>query len=180
MTDIGSEAKQTAPAEAGAVERIDDFRRMPDREFCYAIVVARYAGQFVFVRHRERTTFELPAGHREPGEDTLQTAARELREETGAISFAIRPLFAIRSLRSLPSDTGGRDDEPVASLVCFAEISQMGPLDKRFEIAERLFCGQMPDSLTYPDIQPWIFRQVLEILASSEHPANNHAIIPDK
>jgi 8-oxo-dGTP pyrophosphatase MutT (NUDIX family) len=34
----------------------------------------------------------VPGGHREQGEDILETAKRELYEETGAINFEINPI----------------------------------------------------------------------------------------
>lgn len=55
----------------------------------YAIVVSRYNGKWVFVKHKERSTWEIPAGHREENEDINYTAKRELFEETGAKEYEI-------------------------------------------------------------------------------------------
>ena len=41
------------------------FDAVDDSLFLYAIIVARYRGRWVFCRHRERTTYECPGGHRE-------------------------------------------------------------------------------------------------------------------
>ena len=44
----------------------------------YAVIVARYKDKWVFGRHKQRDTWEIPGGHREPGETIEQTALREL------------------------------------------------------------------------------------------------------
>ncbi|MDD2458934.1 MAG: NUDIX domain-containing protein [Eubacteriales bacterium] len=144
------------------IELTTDFSAVPDSFFKYAILVARFQGQFVFVRHRERQTLELPAGHREPGEAIQTTAARELREETGAMDFDLQPVFVFR----VPAyDAHGQRTDEVASLVCFAEIRTLGPLDPAFEIAQIQLCPELPEHLTYPEIQPVVFRRVREWLA---------------
>ena len=38
----------------------------------------------MFCKHRDRDTHEVPGGHREDGEEILETVKRELKEETGA------------------------------------------------------------------------------------------------
>ena len=58
----------------------------------FAVIISKTNGKWVFCKHRERDTYEIPGGHRESGEDILTTAKRELREETGAVDFAIQPV----------------------------------------------------------------------------------------
>lgn len=49
-----------------------------DKLLKYAVIVARYKAQWLFCRHRLRDTWEIPGGHREPGETVEETARREL------------------------------------------------------------------------------------------------------
>ncbi len=56
----------------------------------FAVIISKTNGKWVLCKHRERDTYEVPGGHREKGETILETAKRELREETGCrvdISF---------------------------------------------------------------------------------------------
>lgn len=51
----------------------------------FAVIIAKSEGKFIFCKHKARDTWEIPGGYREPGEIILDTAKRELYEETGAI-----------------------------------------------------------------------------------------------
>ena len=58
----------------------------------FAVIVSQSNGKWVFCKHKERDTYEVPGGHREPEESILETARRELQEETGALKFEIKPI----------------------------------------------------------------------------------------
>ena len=58
----------------------------------FAVIISKTEGKWVFCKHKERTTYEVPGGHREPGETIMDTAKRELMEETGAVEFTINPI----------------------------------------------------------------------------------------
>ena len=85
----------------------------------FAVVVSRYDGKWVFCKHKERDTYEAPGGHREADEDILDTAKRELQEETGAVKFSIEPVcvYSVTG-KNRVNDTG----EETFGLLCYADI----------------------------------------------------------
>lgn len=112
----------------------------------YAVIVARYRGKWIFSKHKERITWEIPGGHIEPGETPAQAASRELWEETGTLKAEIVPV----------SVYGFRD----LGMLYFAEISELGPIPESSEIREIGHFDGIPDNLTYPHIQPALFERV--------------------
>lgn len=68
-----------------------------DKPLKYAVICARYNGKWVFCKHKERDTYEIPGGHREDGEDIEATAKRELWEETGQKISTSIPCASIHS-----------------------------------------------------------------------------------
>ena len=103
-----------------------------DDRFGYAVIPARQDGKWVFVRQKTKATFELPGGRREAGETILETARRELHEETGATQFTLEPIAAFAV--TLP-------DKPVApdvpcGMLYLADIQVSGPVPPDSEIGE--------------------------------------------
>ncbi len=72
--------------------RVSFYNNIDDSLLKFAVIVSKSQGKWVFCKHRERSTYECPGGHREAGEDILSTAKRELYEETGAIEYAIKKI----------------------------------------------------------------------------------------
>lgn len=56
------------------------YDQVEDSLLKFAVIIAVSEGKFVFCKHKERDTYEIPGGHREPGEDILATAGRELKK----------------------------------------------------------------------------------------------------
>ncbi len=72
----------------------------------FAVIIAMMHGKYIFCKHRERKTLEIPGGHREENEAIDDTAKRELYEETGAISYSIKPLFSYEVISNGASSYG--------------------------------------------------------------------------
>jgi 8-oxo-dGTP diphosphatase len=109
------------------------------------------------VRHRLRETWEMPAGHIENDESALSAAKRELYEETGATHF---------SLRTVCDYSCDWQGETKSGRIFFANIQQLGILPE-MEIAEVKLFNNLPEELTYPDIQNLVFDRVKLFLNNS-------------
>ncbi len=120
-------------------------------ELTYVIIGAREEDKWIFVRNKERQSWELPAGHIEKGESANEAAARELYEETGTLDAAIEAIHDY----SVTIDGLTRYGR-----IYFAQIVSRGSIPD-FEIAEILLAEKSPEPATYPYAH-WKFINVLE------------------
>lgn len=131
-----------------------DLNTIEDDKLQFAVIMARYQGKWIFVRHKERMTWEIPGGHRENNEDINFTASRELKEETGAENFKITPV-CIYSVSRGEAESFGQ--------LFYSEVESLDELPNS-EIGEVQLFDTIPESesLTYPLIQPYLFDRVEE------------------
>lgn len=124
--------------------------RAGDALLKFAVIICKYQGKWIFCKHKERNTWEIPGGHREPGEEILATAKRELYEETGAVSFDICPVCVYSVLK---------DSVETFGMLYYANVTELeGQLHSEIERIE-LF-DKVPNNLTYPLIQPLLLQEL--------------------
>ena len=132
--------------------RFLDFSQLSNDDFKYVVIWTQYKNNFVLVRHKDRITWEIPGGHREKGENVLDAAHRELREETGALIYDLKPIGAYWASDGKSSAYGG---------FYYAEVETFGSLPD-MEIAEIQVFSELPEKLTYPVIIPFLFEKAQE------------------
>lgn len=124
---------------------------IPDSQLEYVVIAARFQNQWIFSRHKQRSTWEIPGGHREPGEAVDDAANRELWEETGAVKADVQRICVYGVTKDRGTNYG---------MLYYAEVSALDRLPENFEMAEVLLTDRLPEGLTYPDIQPKLFEKV--------------------
>lgn len=117
----------------------------------FAVIITKSNGKWVFCKHRERDTYEVPGGHRECGEDIEDTAKRELYKETGAIKYFLTPICIYSVVREEEgTETFGK--------LYFADVSEFeGQLHS--EIEKIILTDELVDNWTYPLIQPKLLEE---------------------
>lgn len=123
----------------------------------FAVIISKTNGKWVFCKHKERDTYEVPGGHRESGETIEETARRELREETGAVEFNIKPV-CVYSVKGKTRANENLDDETFGMLFT-AEIFSFEEIHS--EIEKIIICDELVENWTYPLIQPKLLEEAV-------------------
>jgi 8-oxo-dGTP diphosphatase len=115
----------------------------------YVVIAARHGGGWLFVKHRRRGGWEMPAGRPGDGEGSVEAAVRELTEETGAEGFVMEPV----TYYSVDSGSGiqyGR--------LFFAGVETLGVITDTDEIEEVKVFSRLPRKLSLPEVMTFLFR----------------------
>lgn len=122
----------------------------------FAVIISRAEGKWVFCKHRERETFEVPGGHREIGESIDDTAKRELFEETGAVEYIMEPIcvYSVTG-KNRVNDTG----KETFGKLYYATITRFES-ELHSEMEKVVLLENMPTQWTYPLIQPKLIKEV--------------------
>lgn len=139
--------------------KVEFLDTVEDEKIGFAVIAAKYRGRWVLCRHEARSTWEIPGGHREPGETLDETARRELYEETGAAEAAIRPVcvYSVTGKTRLQNE-----GDTSYGMLYTADIKVMGEKPQS-EIAEVICVDKLPEDLsqwTYPYIQPLLTEKI--------------------
>lgn len=120
----------------------------------FVVIVAFYDNKLIVVRHKDRETWEIPGGHKEEYESSEEAAKRELFEETGAKLFDLEWICTYAVNRNSYGQ------------LYFADVKDLETLPES-EIGEVKIVNDLPEKLTYPLIQPYLYHRVLNYIVSA-------------
>lgn len=134
------------------------YDKIDDSLLKFAVIISKTNGKWIFCKHKERETFEVPGGHREVGETILDTARRELKEETGAVDFNIKPI-CVYSVKGKTRVNETINEESFGMLF-IAEVFSFE--DIHSEIEKIIICDELVENWTYPLIQPKLMEEAMK------------------
>lgn len=124
--------------------RVNFYEQVADNLLKFAVIITKAEDRWIFCKHRDRNTWEIPGGHREAGETILEAAKRELYEETGAVAYEISPVSVYSVLK---------DGVETFGMLYYAEVSAF-ERELHSEIEKVQAFDKLPEHWTYPLIQP--------------------------
>lgn len=127
---------------------VNFYDEVDDALLKFAVIIAKAEGKYVFCKHKERNTLEVPGGHREQGEIILDTAKRELYEETGAVDFEVKPI-CVYSVMAKDNFNGVE----TFGMLYYADVKSFEK-ELHSEIEKIVVTDKLPEAWTYPEIQP--------------------------
>ena len=134
--------------------QVNFYDTIEDDQLQFVVIIAKFHTSYIFCKHKQRETYELPGGRRESNESILEAAKRELEEETGAINYHIKPICVYSVIGQTRVNESGKE---TFGMLYEAEVVEFASLHHEIECIE-LF-EELPDYLTYPLIQPVLLKE---------------------
>lgn len=131
------------------------YDQVADECLKFAVIISKTNGKWVFCKHKERNTYEVPGGHREENEAILETAKRELKEETGALDFDISPVCVYSVTGKYKVNETG---EETYGMLFFANIKTFEN-ELHSEMEKVFVTDTLVENWTYPLIQPKLIEE---------------------
>lgn len=112
----------------------------------FAVIISKSNGKWVFCKHKERDTYEVPGGHREENESI---------DETGATQFVINPIcvYSVTGKNRVNDSS-----EETFGMLYFADII-MFEEELHSEMEKVVLLDELPTEWTYPLIQPLLIEE---------------------
>lgn len=134
---------------------VNFYEDIDDKLLKFAVIIAKTNNKWVFCKHKKRSTYEIPGGHRENNETIMETACRELKEETGATNFNITDIcvYSVKGKTTINKN----DDEETFGMLFYAEIFSFEEIDS--EIEKIVITDELIEDWTYPLIQPKLIKE---------------------
>jgi 8-oxo-dGTP diphosphatase len=129
--------------------RFYEINDIDDSLLTFAVIVSRYQDKWIWCKNKTGRGWEVPGGRREKNEVIIETAKRELYEETGATKFTLTPICVYSA----------KYDVERFGMLYFAEIIELGDLPDS-EIEQIDFFQDNPVELSFPLIQPILTERV--------------------
>lgn len=135
---------------------VNFYEQVEDEFLKFAVIIAKTNGKWVFCKHKERDTYEIPGGHRETDETIFETAKRELKEETGAVDFNIKPIcvYSVKGKTRVSEESDGE----IFGMLFAADIFSFEE-ELHSEIEEIVITDGLVKDWTYPLIQPKLIEE---------------------
>ena len=131
------------------------YEDVDDNLLKFAVIISKSHGKWVFCKHKERDTYEVPGGHREENETILETAARELNEETGATDFSIEKVCVYSVIGKTRVNESGEESY---GMLYYADIKAFAK-ELHSEMEKVVLFDELPTEWTYPLIQPLLIKE---------------------
>lgn len=135
--------------------KVKFYEDVDDNLLKFAVIISKSHGKWVFCKHKERDTYEVPGGHREENETILETAERELNEETGATDFSIEKVCVYSVIGKTRVNKSG---EETYGMLYYADIKAFAK-ELHSEMEKVVLVDELPTEWTYPLIQPLLIKE---------------------